>query len=48
MIKKVEKGTKNDEKIIRLRMNISKMSDRKIRKDLKNLERIEIRFENIF
>ena len=28
-------------------MNISKMSDRKIRKDLKNLERIEIKFENI-
>ena len=35
------------QKIIRVRMNTSKMSDMKIIHDLKKLERIEKRFESI-
>ena len=44
------KGIKNDEKVaknIRVRMNISKMSDMKIIQNLKKLERIEKSFESI-
>ena len=32
---------------MRVRMNISKMSDKKIKQDLKKLERTEKRFESI-
>ena len=42
-----QKIMENVQKIIRVRMNISKMSDMKIIQDLKKLERIEKRFESM-